>query len=455
MENGLLTLKEFARGCGVRTRRVLAWVASGSLEVAHRTEDASYFWLNDVAASRERHAITLDPATAVETWRLSLPTMNSLNERAISLGGVEPVEATEPPGTSFEADVADVSGVDVAAPPTVLVARHEAAVAMAGFRLSPIKGLARKDSVTIGPIMADRLDRDALPAEAIAMIPEPDPEHVLEPGNSVVLANAFAGDVPTWLWGPTGGGKTSSIEHMAGILNWPVWRVNMHADFLWDDFVGTTEVVTDPITGQAITRPVDGPLILAMLYGGILLIDEITATPAHLLMGLQAVLERRDGVPVRFVNTRTGDVVEAHPNFRVMVTDNTNGRGDLRGAHIGTNVMNTAFLNRFNQWVHQSYPPKDAWVKIIEKKGQVNAEVAAKIHLVAETVNKGSALLGATTITSNLVVSPRDTIAVAKLAVAFGNVAVAFNVSMVHGLEPSGPDYQFLKDCVRNTLGSL
>jgi hypothetical protein len=64
----LLTLKEFARACGVRTRRVLAWASSGVITVAHRADDASYFEYGDVLPSRERHAATIDTDKVV-TWR--------------------------------------------------------------------------------------------------------------------------------------------------------------------------------------------------------------------------------------------------------------------------------------------------------------------------------------------------------------------------------------------------
>lgn len=294
------------------------------------------------------------------------------------------------------------------------------------------------------------------------MVPSVDPNYSFDAGEAVVLANALQNAETAWIYGPSGSGKTSGIKQIAGILNWPLFRINMNGDFTVDDFVGTTEVVTDPKTGNAVTKFVAGPLINAMRHGGILLIDEVTATPAHILLVLQAVLERAEDVHgewaagrshTTFVNTANGgEVIHAHPRFRILVTDNTNGQGDITGAFAGTNVMNEAFRSRFTMWLHKGYPTAGAWKKMLVSKTGIDADTAKVIVDVALDVNKGSAQLGATTVTSNIVVNPRDTLAIARLHRTFGDIGIAFKVGSINAMNPGDPDRQFMTDLIKAKL---
>jgi MoxR-like ATPase len=200
---------------------------------------------------------------------------------------------------------------------------------------------------------------------------------------------------------------------------------------------------------------VDGFLKQAMIHGGILLIDEVTATPAHVLMCLQAVLERTPGQPPRLVDSRTSEIVEAHPRFRVIVSDNTNGQGDVTRSYQGTNVMNEAFRNRFGLWMDKTYPEPSAWSEILQTKTKVLPAVADQIVKIAGIVNSGSAMLGAPggTVTCNSVVSPRDTLNVARLAVILGQLKAAFQMGLIKAMHKENPDRQFIEDTIRNVLG--
>lgn len=296
------------------------------------------------------------------------------------------------------------------------------------------------------------------------MVPKEDPHYTFDSGEAVVLANALNNAEATWIFGPSGSGKTSGIRQIAAMLNWPMFRVNMNGDFSVADFVGTTEVCIDEETGNAVTRFVPGPLLQAMQHGGILLVDEFSATPAHILLVLQAVLERVEDVHAawaagethaQFVNTADGGkVIHAHPRFRILVTDNTNGQGDVTGAFAGTNVMNEATRSRFTQWLHKGFPSPSDWRAMLQKKTGCTADTAKAIVGVATEVNKHSALLGATTVTSSIVINPRDTLAVGRLVGNFGGaVDVAFNVGVVNSMNPGDPDRQFLVDLIKAKLG--
>lgn len=315
---------------------------------------------------------------------------------------------------------------------------------------------------TFGPFNVPKIAKNT--REGAGMVPRLDPEFVFEPGESVILANALVNAEPTWIYGPSGSGKTSGIKQMCAILNWPLYRINMHADVSSSDFVGTTEVVIDEDSGNAVTAFVDGALLRAMRNGGVLLIDEVTATPAHILLVLQAVFERVEdpkasweaGLPhTTFLNSQTGETIKAHRNFRIIVTDNTNGQGDTTGAFAGTNVMNEATRSRFSQWLYKDFPTADVWKGLLVAKAGVSEKEADAIVGVAMDVNKGSAQLGAQVVTSGMVINPRDTLAVARLARTFGDVGIAFKVGVVNAMTPTDPDRTFVVDLIKAKLGAL
>ena len=284
------------------------------------------------------------------------------------------------------------------------------------------------------------------------MVPTLDPNFVFDAGEAVVLANALSNDESTWIWGPTGAGKTSGIQQVCALRNQPLYRVNMSGDFTVSDFVGSTKVVVDETSGQAVTEFSDGVLLKAMLEGGVLLIDEVTATPASVLMALQAVLER--GVStVQFVNTENGgEVIHAHPLFRILVTDNTNGQGDLTGAYSGTHVMNEAFRSRFTQWLRKGYPEGKTWSKMVAAKTGLSFENATKIVKLAREVNKGSALLGASKVTNQMVISPRDTLSIARLFSVYGDMKVSFRIGLIDSMHVGDADRQFVIDLLNSMI---
>jgi cobaltochelatase CobS len=251
---------------------------------------------------------------------------------------------------------------------------------------------------------------------------------------------------------------------MCAILNWPLFRLNLSGDISLDDVVGTTQVRTEASSGQAITEFAYGRMIQAMLHGGVLLLDEFSAASPHVLMALQEVLEpctnpheiwAAGKAHATYVCTANrGETIHASPRFRVVVCDNTNGQGDLSGRFAGTNVMNEATRSRFTQWHYKGFPPRAEWRRMLQRKSGVSREVASKIIEFAAKINEGSAALGAKVVTSEVVINPRDTLAIARLTAAYGDVGRALRVAKVNGMRPGTDDYQFLLDTVRNMFGS-
>jgi len=208
--------------------------------------------------------------------------------------------------------------------------------------------------------------------------------------------------------GETGTGKTTLIEQLASRLNWPVFPVGCHGKMEFPEFVGRITLKTDGSTGWA-----DGPLIAAMRIGGILLLDEINMLDPETAGGLNSALQSKV-----FTIPDTGEVVKAHPNFRIAATGNAiDGVG--KGAYRGTKTQNIALLGRFTLGIRLKYMSvADEVVMLTGKAPGIHPKVANYLAEIADMARK-SAAEGAL----SAPLSPRETISAANRLVSYsGNL---------------------------------
>jgi MoxR-like ATPase len=144
------------------------------------------------------------------------------------------------------------------------------------------------------------------------------------------------------------------VEQACAENNREFYRVNITPETSEDDLLGGFRLVN----GETVW--VDGPVIVSMKRGGILLLDEVDLGTVK-IMCLQPVLE---GKPVFLKKTNTW--VKPTPGFNVFLTGNTKGRGDDTGKFVGTNAMNEAFLDRVPETVEQDYPTEAIETKIVK-----------------------------------------------------------------------------------------
>lgn len=159
---------------------------------------------------------------------------------------------------------------------------------------------------------------------------------------------------PIYVTGPTGNGKSTMIEQICAKHKIPLIRVNLNSTDDEDKLIASKTL----IDGNVVVE--DGPVVIAMRKGIPILIDEIDAGSANLLMCLQGVLE---GKPL-YIKAKN-EIVTPAPGFNVLATANTKGKGSDDGRYIGTNVLNEAFLERFAIVFEQDYPGSKVEAKIV------------------------------------------------------------------------------------------
>jgi len=160
---------------------------------------------------------------------------------------------------------------------------------------------------------------------------------------------------PVYITGLSGNGKTFMVEQVCAALKREMIRVNITRETDETDLIGSYEL----IDGNTIRR--EGPAIVAMRRGAVLLLDE-TDYGSERLLCLQPILE---GKP--FFDKKTGEIIHPAPGFNVIATANTKGKGSDDGRFIGANVLNEAFLERFAITVEQEYPSNTVESKILSK----------------------------------------------------------------------------------------
>jgi hypothetical protein len=217
--------------------------------------------------------------------------------------------------------------------------------------------------------------------ERASLVPDRMPDYVAWGHHrnitKIVESGKFA---PVFVTGMSGNGKTTMIEQACAKARRDCYRVNITTETDEDDLIGGFRLVNGD------TKFVYGPVVEAMRNGAVLLLDEIDLASSK-IMCLQPVLEGK-GVFVK----KTGEWISPSPGFTVIATANTKGKGDIDGRFVGTNVLNEAFLDRFDWTMEQDYASRTTETKILVKKmekyGKVDEDFADYLTCWAEITRK-------------------------------------------------------------------
>ncbi|MDD5404149.1 MAG: CbbQ/NirQ/NorQ/GpvN family protein [Sulfuricella sp.] len=141
-------------------------------------------------------------------------------------------------------------------------------------------------------------------------------------GNEIELfEHAWRNRLPLLIKGPTGCGKTRFVAHMAAKIGLPLYTVACHDDLTAADLVGRH------LIGDGVTYWNDGPLTRAVREGGICYLDEVVEARKDTTVVLHPLSDDRRILPIE----RTGEILDAPPEFMLVVSYNPGYQNFLKG----------------------------------------------------------------------------------------------------------------------------
>jgi len=224
--------------------------------------------------------------------------------------------------------------------------------------------------------------RTDLTAEDQGFVPALDPNYVA-PASTFDVASDLNENRCCLATGHAGTGKTSIFEWLAAQRNQPCIKVVLNAQMTTGELVGYWFAKG----GEMVW--VDGVLTKAMRFGWWVIIDEIDNADANVMVALNSVTEPLNSVNrVRklVLKEKDGEVVHAHPEFRIVATANTAGcMEEFRRLYPGRNKLDFAFLSRFRVYYFDYLLPEHE-VDVIVAKTDIPVKTATNMVIVGNQI---------------------------------------------------------------------
>ena len=276
----------------------------------------------------------------------------------------------------------------VASGPTTKKMFHEL------FKLEGKNALSRQGKGIPITVLCEHEHQDLVPAVS--------EDYVFDVDELKNVTMALELNIPVYVWGHKGAGKTQLCEQIAARTNRPLMRVQHTINIEESHIVGQWTVKNGNTVFEL------GPLPLAMKHGMTYLADEYDFALPSVLSVYQAVLE---GKPLVIHGAdRENMIIEPHPQFRFMATGNTNGSGDESGLYQGTQLQNSANYDRFGIVVNKKYMAPEQEIQILQKQARLNADDAKKLVDFANKIRESFAAQR-----MNDTISPRTLIYAARI----------------------------------------
>lgn len=186
-------------------------------------------------------------------------------------------------------------------------------------------------------------------------------------GNEVALFSAaMARRLPMILKGPTGCGKTRFVEHMAWRLKLPLITMACNEDMTASDLVGRWLLDAQGTVWH------DGPLTTAVRHGGLCYLDEVVEARQDTTVVIHPLTDERRILPL----DKRGEVVKAHPDFRLVVSYNP-------GYQSAAKDMKPSTRQRFGA-IDFDFPAAAVEVEIITHETGIPADMAERLVAIAQ-----------------------------------------------------------------------
>lgn len=179
---------------------------------------------------------------------------------------------------------------------------------------------------------------------------------------------AFEEKLPLMLKGPTGCGKTRFLTYMAYKMGLPLITVACHEDLTASDLVGRYLLEDNS------TRWQDGPLTLAVRYGGICYLDEIVEARKDTIVAIHPLADDRRVLPIE----KRGRVLEATDDFMIAVSYNPGYQTVLKDLKQSTKQR---FIS-----LEFDFPPASLEEEIVVHESGVDPKVASDLRKIAEKI---------------------------------------------------------------------
>ena len=253
------------------------------------------------------------------------------------------------------------------------------------------------------------------------MVPDIDKNYVYNIGLMKIILMGMSENMPVYLWGHSGTGKTTAFEEVCGRTNRPMLRVQHTLNTEESNILGHTVLRG----GETMFKP--GPLPLAMKHGWTYLADEYDFGVPHVLSVYQPVLE---GKPL-VIKEAEGEwrVIRPHPNFRFVATGNTNGVGDESGLYQGTQLQNAANYERFAIVEKVQYMEPDIETLVLQSQANLHKKDA---DLLVKYGNKIRTSVDASEM--SMPISPRALIHAGKIGTMRGDFVKGLELAYINRL---------------------
>lgn len=194
-------------------------------------------------------------------------------------------------------------------------------------------------------------------------------EQLIDEGASVLLI------------GPAGSGKTKAVKCAFARRKHPLHVVQCSPRTRADDLEGKDELVIED--GVQVTRFTPASPAIACRDGHGLLLDEADAAPAAAMYSIYSLLNGED---MHILRAGLESEIQRHPSFRIVGTQNTEGRGDDRGIHHGRAHQDEAFLDRWDGVIRVGYLHPDQEIVVLRMRTGISSAQAEKVVSAAQAL---------------------------------------------------------------------